>query len=392
MNTIDRVKYEARTKAEWISYINCLKSPKSDIERTRNHYLCLNIKTSVHKKILINILSALVIPVSFIVTCIYSFFFRFKQYEDSGCDAVEFVIQNGSTYPSKVGIPDCLAKEYPVIKPYIQKKGKALFFTGIMNKSVLKIWCETVRKYPFSFLMNLSVLTHILSINKLIAVFHPKAIISTEAENDYTSSILSSFCEKKGIEYICIMHGEYILTPGHAFVRFSRFYVWEDYYIKQFTVTRSDPNFFYLYHPNRFSMDLQNREKRYFITYYLQDQTETQLRNIFDSLEKIANSGKKCAIRMHPRQTDKLVVNTILPEYHLFLEDESQTTIAQSFSDTEYVVSAFSTVLSEAYENGKKVAIDDVSDKELFDSLKELMYYNARRITTRLSDLVTEYS
>ena len=60
-------------------------------------------------------------------------------------------------------------------------------------------------------------------------VYHPKAMIVDE-EYSYTSSFLTEYCHRLGVEHIDIMHGEKLYFIRDTFFCFDRCYVWDGYY------------------------------------------------------------------------------------------------------------------------------------------------------------------
>lgn len=241
-----------------------------------------------------------------------------------------------------------------------------------------------------SFYMNLSALVHLAFIGKIIYMLHPQAILTTEKENDFNTSLLSYYCEQHGVEYIGIMHGETYLSPLHAFVRFSRFYTWDEQYIEHYVITGSLREFFRVYATCRFRMNIPVYErKEFFITYYLQGQNEYQLRNICHILLYFTKHGKKCAVRMHPKVSDKILIHNLFDHTGIKIE-ENNIPIERSYALTDYIVSMYSTVLSEAYANGLTAIIDDITDKETYNNLHKVMYINLNRIHGRLSELLNK--
>ena len=67
--------------------------------------------------------------------------------------------------------------------------------------------------------------------------------------------------------------------------------------------------------------------------------------------------------------------------------EDTNIPIKTSFENCKYIVSMYSTVISEALYNDLLVLIDDISDKDLYNSLNDVMYINIDRVSGRLSDL-----
>ena len=71
-------------------------------------------------------------------------------------------------------------------------------------------------------------------------VYHPKAMIVDE-EYSYTSSFLTEYCHRLGVEHIDIMHGEKLYFIRDTFFCFDRCYVWDGYYRDLFCQLRAEP-------------------------------------------------------------------------------------------------------------------------------------------------------
>lgn len=389
----ESVKYEKgifNSVDRWMNYIDKLRVPKNDFERVHNQYLCDAFITKIVTKGENFIRNAIAFPIciiSVIGTSVYSLIKQDRFSEQ--CDAVELCMGRKNAASSQNNeYPHELTAQFSDIKQHWQKR-KTLYLTGKADKNIYKIWFEFVKRYPFCFYQNLSVYIHLTSINNIISMYKPKIIITMESENDFTTSITTKLCEDKGIEYVGIMHGENFLNPLHAFVRFSRFYVWDEFYINQYVRTGSQKGFFRVYKPERYQNTLErNSNPNYYLTYYLQGQTRNTLMNIKEILTKITMDGRKCKIRMHPRATDKNTVVEIFGNTDIEIEDYTKVSIWESYNNSKYVVSTYSTVLSEAYENGYDAVVDDLTDNETYKTLDKLMYINMSKIKLRLSDIL----
>jgi hypothetical protein len=215
----------------------------------------------------------------------------------------------------------------------------------------------------------------------------PKAIISY-AESSFTSSILTKYCEDKGIEHISIMHGERIFNLKTSFFRFTKYYVWDEFYIELMTKLRCASNQYIVEVPPSVSGEVISNAKtpEYFMTYYLEAEGEDTLLLIRDALQTLQNNNKKCSIRIHPRGENGELVNRILGEFNL--QTAKDTTLNDSLANTQYVASVVSTVLFEGWFKGKKVIIDDYCQKAYYEKLKELDYIMLTKPHLLLSDIL----
>ncbi len=389
MNKIEKERLVFEKVDSWMNYINELPAPKDDIDRVHNHYLCTNY---FEKKRDLRIKNIIALPAMLICLAGTSFLSIIK-----GCDhikhydLVQFVPKNKRRTSSvTLGLPLELIDEFKEQVIYDKQKRKTMFFKGYIDKDVFRFWLNGCR-YRSAFYMNFSVLTHLFSINKILHLYNPKCIVTTESENDFTTSAISAFCESKGVEYIGIMHGENFVDPLHAFVRFSRFYVWGKYCIDQYVATGSPPDFFRIFTPNRFHLNLPQREHKYFISYYLQEENRTQLKALLEILLMFTAKGLSCKVRLHPRASDRSLVSEMFASTNIKIEFPEMLTPEESYAESKYIVAKYSTVLTDAYCNGLNAVIDDISDRDLYNNLEKLQYIYLKRIKLRLSDLVNLY-
>ena len=226
----------AHSTKEWLKFIDSLQPPKDDYDRTKYHYTCTCLYNSKKEIIVYQIISLLLFPISFFCSGVVSLFTRKKE-------NVDCLIITGGNYINVNSIdsimPIELYEKYKVTKKIHLKKRRILLFTGVLSFEIIKLVFTSIYRNPLNFELNFSIFTHLVTINKYMKLYNPRAIITIAGENDFSSSLITYYCEKHGIEYICIMHGEYFLTPYHAFVRFSKFYVWNELYIHQFIRTGS---------------------------------------------------------------------------------------------------------------------------------------------------------
>lgn len=373
---------------QWIQWMNNLPRADDDIGRTRNHYLCRHHYENILFMIIRNTISIFVL--------IY-LEFKLKRYNNDyvmqeNYDAVVFA-------PSKefekylVDIPSALSDKYKK-KIIYNKSGLIKEIDRIkLDEEANTLWKQVRKRYPFSFYMNIGILVHLSRARYLIEIYHPKALVSVQTERDYTTSIISQYCEKKGVKYIGFQHGEYFMDLSHAFVRFSEFYVWDSYYIQQFAKTHSPVESFKIYKSQRLIKRLEKKDKeKYFMTYYLSgNETKKELKIIADFMIKIADLNGKCAIRPHPRHTKIEVVRKLIINSNVSIQG-NDISIDDSLIETRYITSIMSTVLSEAYCNELEIVIDDISNPKLFTALNDDMYINLNRTKNRLSMFIERNS
>lgn len=377
---------------EWLNYIDNLPKPQDDIDRAHNHYKAEQFivkYTKKHENLCNDLVSILFFPFSILATSISTLVSKFFCHSTK-YDCIKIcVTKPGSNSQKGIALPGDLKSKYKKIKNCFVHR-RTLICTGIISKYSLRLWLNALARHPFSFYENFNIFIHLNFINKILIRYNPKAIVTLETENDFTTSLLSNLCEHNGVFYIGIMHGENFVNPLHTNVRFSCFYVWDKHYIKQYMRTGTPAKIFRIYCPKRFKMNINNKgsKEKAYLTYYLQGQNEMVLNNIKNVLDLISKSGKKCRIRLHPRATDKKLIERIFFDTAVEIEDYNVISIEESYASTNYIVSTFSTVLTEAYENRLNAVIDDVTDRSTYNILEKLMYINIERIHLRLSEII----
>lgn len=155
-------------------------------------------------------------------------------------------------------------------------------------------------RYKFNFYYKLKIMMKIGMYRSIITKYRPKAIISY-TESSFASSIATEFCEINGVENINIMHGERLFNLKTSFVRFSRFYVWDEEYRSLMIKLRCSEEQFIIDKPEYLVKPLPQYPEKFFITYYLEDENSSILRQIYAVLEKFKCAGLNYCVRPHPR-------------------------------------------------------------------------------------------
>ena len=336
------------------AYIAHFREPKDDIQRSYFQYRC---QMKFNKPII----SFLVNLASFPLLLWY-----LRKSNDSIQNSVEdaqsIFIANGM--PDNI-IPDVLREKAGVIEIVNDKKEN---LTKEDKRYIRALW----KRYPFSFQFVVKCVLKIRYYSYEIQRVHPDNIITCN-EYSFTSSVLTNYCEERGIKHINVMHGEKIYYMRDSFFRFHECYVWDDYYRKLFLQMRADQNQFRVAVPPslQFPEDKQiSKTKDY--TYYFGWERGEKLKTIVNAMVALNNQGLKVAIRPHPRYTDLNEIRTCAPE--LEIEDCKAMTIEQSLKRTKNAISVYSTVLNQAYNNGIGIVIDDISDKVKYEKLEERQY------------------
>ena len=248
-----------------------------------------------------------------------------------------------------------------------------------------KIWSQ----HPFSFLFLLKCLIKIRMYSAIIQQYHPRAIVVC-SEYSYTSSILTAYCEENNIEHIDVMHGEKLFDITDSFFEFHRCYVWDEFYVDLFKDLRAKEDQFRIELPASVIFDEKNVQKTMDYTYYLCGEDGEVLKKIVDSLIILANVGNRVAIRPHPRYSNVEHVKEYIGENNIEIEATNLIDIENSVLRTNNAISLYSTVLFQAYHNGTKVVIDNISNPAFFAKLSELRYIMLDYTYVLLQDILEE--
>lgn len=350
--------------------LRTLPEPKDIYERSYFQYKCQMKKQSVLFVIVQNILALILLPIYYIKLSIARK--DVKQETRENC-AVFFT--DGISIQT---MPECLHAEYNEIIPCTFAEELHI---GKQEKTALSIIFVRYWYSPyFVFKCMLKIGMYAAKIKK----FNPRSIISY-SEYSYTSSVLTEYCRLCGVEHINIMHGEKLFNIRDTFVQYDRYYVWDEHYIKLLTDLRADKKQFHIAVPNNVKLDCTNNgEPIYDYTYYLGEETTEELLTIRDALLRTGVPSSRICIRYHPRYCDANEIKHIYMDFQV--QNPIEVALSISFYNTRYVVSLYSTVLYQAYESGKKIIIDDVTNKVKYEQLKELRYVMLEKPHLKFSD------
>ena len=277
-------------------------------------------------------------------------------------------------------LPNSLRKEFENLESQAVEGHKLKFKD---RAYILKL----LLRYPLSWHLALKATIKIARYRWLVDSYSPKALI-VHNEFSFTSSLLTDFCNKNGVELINVMHGEKLYFMRDSFFKFNRCYIWNEYYNELFTELRADPGQFIVEVPPSLLFESKAVEKTVDYTYYLQAQGGDGLEKIANMMKQLALNGYKVAIRPHPRYTNLELLNKYIDGSNIEVEKCKELSIEESVLRTKNVISIYSTVLQQAFYNGTNVVIDDVSDKVLYDKLKETKYIMLQFDSTILSNII----
>ena len=281
-------------------------------------------------------------------------------------------------------LPESLRGEFAHICQ-VQDFQNELFLTG-EDCSFLR---ELARRYPTAFYFRFKCMAKLAMYRSLYETYRPKAILVSE-EYSYTSSFLSEYCHRLGVEHINVMHGEKLYHIRDSFFCFDRCYVWDECYRRLFCDLRAEPAQFRVeLPPSMLPWEKPSTPPEVDLTYYLQAEPTEQRMQIAAALHTLQARGMVIAVRPHPLHCD----DTLLEIFSGFaLEMPGNCSIEQSILRTKCAVSLYSTVLLQASINGVAVVIDDLTAPERFAQLKSLRYIMLDKPHGLLSALLQEES
>lgn len=345
--------------------------PIDDIERSYYQYLCQTQGLSKIYNLMFN----------FVSFFLYIFYFYIKSNDKINDSEVEKAIFIG--YNDNYScIPKELFDEYKSIKQ--------TEITGfILTKQDKLLINKISKRHQLSYYFLTKILLKIGIYRNNIEKYNPDIIIVT-SEYSFTSSVLTLFCENNLIEHIDIMHGEKLLYIRDSFFRFNRVYVWDQYFIDLFIELRADKNNFIVAKPpsqEKWINDSVSKEIDF--TYFLQNQQKKELLKIHTILKELKTYGNVVSVRPHPTYSNMKLIRSIF--FDLIIEDISKISIEYSILRTRNVISLFSTVNRQAYNNNISFILDDISDKKKFSQLVDLKYFFINHNSKILSEYIEGY-
>ncbi len=305
-----------------------------------------------------------------IVALIASFpvLFRKKQAKHERNEKADAIIIRASNVNYEDILPEDIENKYGKILEVELPERKNRY----LCKGAKKLFWESIKRHPFAFHLNFLLFRELCLYSGLIDNYKTKAIVVYVNERNVAAPILSFLCEQKGIEFITFMHGDYILQLIHGYMRFSKFYVWDDHYTNMFiNDLKCEPTQFITYTPKKLKGICKPRESGdlydYYATYYFSAESKKRVLRVAEVFKKLKSEGKKLKIRPHPRYPNMQILEEAFKDF--LIEDCSEVTLKESVESSQYIISLNSTVLLEALYSGKEIVIDNYSDKDQYQNL-----------------------
>ena len=359
----------ARQKA----FLESLPEPKDLLERSYAQYRCQMMLERPILRVMYQLAAMLLLPV-------YrrQLLRRPPPRKEETADAV-FLSEDSERL-----LPETLRTAFPVLCQAWGYQGSSL-----LRKEDLALLSTLRRRYPTAFYFRFKCMAKLAMYRYQYELYHPKALIVDE-EISYTTSFLTEYCHRLGVEHINVMHGEKLYYIRDSFFCFDRCYVWDECYRRLFFDLRAEPTQFRVeIPPSMQPWEKPSTPPEVDLTYYLQEEPTEQRMQITAALHTLQARGMVIAVRPHPLYCD----DTLLEIFSGFaLEMPGNCSIEQSILRTKCAVSLYSTVLLQASINGVAVVIDDLTAPERFAQLKSLRYIMLDKPHGLLSALLQEES
>lgn len=341
---------------DWRAFINNLPKPITSLQRSLNKYHCRMYYFGFLYKLLINIAAIGAIIVKVLPTFIH-YNPVITKVEADAVLVEDFSVDYHDILPEDL-------KRYS--KTVIVKNQRSKFqITNEAKTLFISIWKKNFYKPHFVYWA----FRELAFFSELVDVHSPKAIIVYVNERNAISPILKEYLESKKVKFITFMHGDYILQLIQGFMDFSEFYVWDAHYIEMFVNDlHCPPDQFKVYLPKKLTKKFDNSNEVIDLTYFFGSESDLTVKRLSKLFREFKAKGLKCRVRPHPRRQNRLIERCFDKDQ---IEDTQNMPIKKSIEQSKYIVALNSTVLLEAYHGGKKVIIDDWTDRNAFLSIQE---------------------
>ena len=256
-------------------------------------------------------------------------------------------------------------------------------------RDIYNVYKEAKRKYLLHPYFLLLLQKDLIMLSNCIEKYTFNALISYDCERDISSPVITTYLEGIHKKYISFMHGEYLLQIIQAYSMFSEYYVWDNIYIEMFQkILKCNTKEYKVYTPDKLKKkwDFRNIKTNHLFTYYLSGESIVTLKKLADIAEKIEASGYQFKIRPHPRYSHKKMIEELFTESQI--ENPDVIDIKTSLGSAEYIVGLSTTVLSEAYNEGKRIVIDDYTNIPQYKNLYDRYSIALRKEHLLFSDLL----
>lgn len=349
-------------------FMNSLKEPKNDFERSYNQFLCQEFFVPFWKRCIWWGVSIIALPIAILVFWIKGLSIRF--------------IKEIETIAEKKGMDEILPNE--LTSKYNINHDVWFAGAGLANTDIKFILLHVIGWRQPYFMLKITLLISVFS--PRITKYRPKQLIE-HSEYSFGSSIITEYCHYRGVKHINVQHGEKLRYIRDAFFHFDECYVWDKYYVNLFKELYAEPTQFKVSVPPSLKIDCSSHKNEAYYAdfkYYLAADNESEISSIASAMNQLKMNGKKIKYRIHPRYTDINILRKYVDEDEI--EYPANVNIIDSISNTSYAVGSYTTVLLQAHLAGVQVILNDVTYRERYNQLKEYGYILANKDVAKLSD------
>lgn len=367
---------------DWFAFMGGLPKPNDYIDESYNKYRCREYYFQKYKSFFLNIVSfPLYLWMRFHLLGI-------KQYSVAP-NSGKLIIEIKKDVDYKDILPCQFYDDYSSIEKVKSEKSSRNIEKPDFIQEAKDIFKKIIKRHPFDFYYLLWIGKELSKHSKYIKKYNPVATAVYIEERNIASPILRHLYESTNRKYISFMHGMYLLQLIQGYMGFTEYYIWDKEYEITFSrLLKCNINKYIVYKPIKLQKkwDLKNENQEYYCTYYLSGESKESiklLRDIFDQFDK---NGKKCLVRPHPRVSHWELIHRSFPES--MIEDFQKISLKESLKRTKYVLGLETTVLAEAYCEGKDIVIDDITNRTKYLNLKKRKMITLKWPHLLLSDLI----
>lgn len=279
--------------------------------------------------------------------------------------------------------PEPLREQYTVVEDFMS------YDRIYLDKESEQVLKKARKRHPLSFHYNLVLMIRMANQCRIINEYDPAMICTYVCEREFSDPVLTLYSESNGVKYHGFMHGDFMYQIDHAFMQYSCYWVWDEHYKRMFEKLKCTQPMI-VYGPGKYKTIVEAKpletDYEYYATYYFSGETKGTIDGLKPIFDALRNCGKKCKLRPHPRFSNYEYIKQVFSEY--FIENCRECSLKQSLETTFYCIAINSTVLSEAHYSGKKVVIDDMTDRNEYDKLRDKEYIMLDKADYLLSELL----
>lgn len=380
-------KKEHPSVQEQQKYLSMFSEPKNMLEHSFFKYQCLLFYSySKRQKLLMNV-------ISFLALIILVPFYRLKGFKYDRT-ILHYQPQNKLLRKATKRIPikDIYPEKMDKLCDSIVEYDGVSYSSIYLTRDAFSEFIKAAVKYPFCFHFHMVLLIRLAQACFLLTQYKPSIITTYVCEREFADPLITEYYEAHGVQYHGFMHGDYLYSLEHAFMHFTKYWVWADHYNSLFRLLRCSFQT-EVYVPLKYSGIVRPRNRvedyPYYATYYFGDETADSIKIVKNILSKFQSYGFKCKVRPHPRFSNVELINKICGK-EIMVENTSTVTIEESLECSFLTIALVSTVLSQSYYSGKKIIIDDMSNPKVFSELRDKRYILIDKADMLLSELLEQ--